>query len=72
MQAVFASGSYVSRTYTILSPRAGSSAPRSTRDASNLPAGFTAALSYTATDAILNLTAHPAVRAGLARSDSAA
>ena len=58
MQAAFASGSYVSRTYTILSAAGGLGGTTfNTLTTSNLPAGFTAALSYTATDAILNLTA---------------
>jgi autotransporter-associated beta strand protein len=58
VNAAFAAGSYVSRTYTILS--AAGALNGTTFNAlttSNLPAGFTANLSYTATDAILNLTA---------------
>ena len=66
VQAAFASGSYVSRTYTILSAAGGLSGTTfSSLTTSNLPAGFTASLSYTATDAILNLTA------SLARGPSA-
>ena len=58
VQAVFASGSYVSRTYTILSAAGGLNGTAfNTLTTSNLPAGFTATLSYTDTDAILNLTA---------------
>jgi autotransporter-associated beta strand protein len=56
VQAVFASGSYVTRTYTILSAASGRSGTFSSLTTSNLPAGFVASLSYTATDAILNLT----------------
>jgi autotransporter-associated beta strand protein len=58
VNAAFASGSYVSRTYTILSAAGGLNGTTfNTLTTSNLPAGFTASLSYTATDAILNLTA---------------
>ena len=58
VQAAFAAGSYVSRTYTILSAAGGLNGTTfNTLATSNLPAGFTASLSYTATDAILNLTA---------------
>jgi len=57
VQAAFESGSYVSRVYTILSAAGGRSGTFNTLTTTNLPAGFTASLSYTATDAILNLTA---------------
>ena len=58
VQAAFASGSYVSRTYTILSAAGGLNGTTfNALTTSNLPAGFTANLSYTAIDAILNLTA---------------
>jgi autotransporter-associated beta strand protein len=58
VQAAFASGSYATRTYTILSAAGGLGGTTfNTLTTSNLPAGFTASLSYTATDAILNLTA---------------
>ena len=58
VNAAFASGSYVSRTYTILSAAGGLNGTTfNTLTTSNLPAGFTATLSYTATDAILNPTA---------------
>ena len=57
VQAVFAPGSYIARTYTILSATGGSTGTFSNLTTSGLPAGFTASLSYTATDAILNLTA---------------
>ena len=56
--AAFAPGSYVTRSYTILSATGGLGG--STFDAlatSNLPAGFTARLDYTNSDVILNLTA---------------
>ena len=57
VQAVFASGSYATRSYTILSAAGGRSGTFSSLTTSNLPAGFTASLGYTATDATLNLTA---------------
>jgi hypothetical protein len=58
VEAAFASGSYAARTYTILSAAGGLNGTTfNTLTTSNLPAGFTANLSYTATDAILNLTA---------------
>jgi YVTN family beta-propeller protein/autotransporter-associated beta strand protein len=58
VQAAFAAGSYASRTYTIVSAAGGLGGTTfNTLTTTNLPAGFTASLSYTATDAILNLTA---------------
>jgi autotransporter-associated beta strand protein/T5SS/PEP-CTERM-associated repeat protein len=57
VNATFASGSYATRTYTILSAAGGLNGTFSGLTTSNLPAGFTASLGYTATDAILNLTA---------------
>jgi hypothetical protein len=57
VNATFASGSYATRTYTILSAAGGLNGAFGGLTTSNLPAGFTAALGYTATDVILNLTA---------------
>jgi autotransporter-associated beta strand protein len=58
VQAAFAAGSYATRAYTILSAAGGLGGTTfNTLTTSNLPAGFTASLSYTATDAILKLTA---------------
>ena len=58
VQAAFAASSYATRTYTIVSAAGGLGGTTfNTLTTSNLPAGFTASLSYTATDAILNLTA---------------
>jgi autotransporter-associated beta strand protein len=57
VQAVFGPGSYLTRTYTILSAAGGRSSTFGSLTTSGLPAGFTASLSYTATDAILNLIA---------------
>jgi autotransporter-associated beta strand protein len=55
--AMFSTGSYATRSYTIVSAAGGRSGTFSSLSTTNLPAGFTASLSYTATDAILNLTA---------------
>jgi autotransporter-associated beta strand protein len=58
VQAAFAASSYATRTYTIVSAAGGLGGTTfNTLTTSNLPVGFTASLSYTATDAILNLTA---------------
>ena len=57
VQAAFAAGSYVTRNYTILSAAGGRSGTFSALTTANLPAGFSASLSYTATDVTLNLTA---------------
>ena len=58
VQAAFASGSYVTRAYTILSAAGGLNGTTfNALTTSNLPANFTTSLSYTATDVILNLTA---------------
>jgi autotransporter-associated beta strand protein/T5SS/PEP-CTERM-associated repeat protein len=57
VQAVFASGRYAARNYTILSAAGGLSGAFSSLSTSNLPAGFTASLGYTATNVVLNLTA---------------
>ena len=57
VQAVFGPGSYIARTYTILSAAGGRSGTFGSLTTSGLPAGFAAAVSYTGTDAILNLTA---------------
>jgi outer membrane autotransporter protein len=57
VQAVFGPGSYIARTYTILSAAGGRSGTFGSLTTSGLPAGFAAALSYTGTDTILNLTA---------------
>jgi autotransporter-associated beta strand protein len=57
VQAAFAAGSYLMRTYTILSAAGGLNGTTfNTLTTSNLPVGFTAKLSYTPTDVILNLT----------------
>jgi outer membrane autotransporter protein len=58
VQAAFAAGSYATRIYTILTAAGGLGGTTfNALTTTNLPAGFTASLSYTATDAILNLTA---------------
>jgi outer membrane autotransporter protein len=56
MQAIFASGSYVAKQYTILHS-AGLNGTFGALSTTNLPANFTTNLSYTNTDALLNLTA---------------
>src|SRR5262249_49822787 len=56
--ATFAPGSYVSRSYTILSAAGGlNDTTFNALTTSNLPSGFTANLSYTDHDVILGLTA---------------
>ncbi|MGA7489575.1 MAG: autotransporter-associated beta strand repeat-containing protein [Xanthobacteraceae bacterium] len=56
--ATFTSGSYVTRTYTILSAAGGLNGTTfNALTTSNLPAGFSTSLSYTDHDVILNLTA---------------
>jgi autotransporter-associated beta strand protein len=57
VQATFAAGSYVPRTYTILSAAGGRSGTFGSLTTTGLPTGFTASLSYTGNDAILFLTA---------------
>src|SRR6516165_1635899 len=57
VQAAFAAGSFMTRNYTILSAAGGRSGTFSALSTTNLPAGFSASLSYTATDVTLNLTA---------------
>jgi outer membrane autotransporter protein len=58
VQAAFAAGSYVTRGYTIVSAAGGLNGTTfNALSTSNLPAGFTANLSYTANAALLNLTA---------------
>ena len=56
VQAQFQAGSYVARTYTILSATGGlGGSTFGTLATTNLPAGFIAGLSYTSNDVILNL-----------------
>lgn len=56
VQALFQPGSYVTRNYTILSAAGGLGGTAfAALTTSNLPAGFTARLSYTATDVVLGL-----------------
>src|SRR5262249_12092358 len=56
--AAFATGSYVTRNYTILTAAGGLNGTTfNALTTSNLPSGFTAALSYTANAVLLNLTA---------------
>ena len=55
VQAQFQPGSYLARTYTILSSASLGGTTFSNLTTSNLPSGFTASLGYTSTDVILNL-----------------
>jgi outer membrane autotransporter protein len=57
VRASFASGVYFTRSHTILTSASLGGTQFSALDTANLPAGFIASLSYTATDALLNLTA---------------
>jgi outer membrane autotransporter protein len=58
VQAAFASGTYASRTYTILRTAGGLAGTTfNALTTTNLPAGFTPSLSYSNTEVILNLTA---------------
>jgi autotransporter-associated beta strand protein len=56
VQAQFAAGSYVGRSYTILSSAGLAGTTFNNLSTANLPAGFSASLSYTPTDVLLNLT----------------
>jgi autotransporter-associated beta strand protein len=57
VQANFAPGSYLSRSYTILSAAGGRSGTFNALSTSGLPAGFQPTLRYTGTTAVLSLTA---------------
>ncbi|GLR83297.1 autotransporter domain-containing protein [Bradyrhizobium iriomotense] len=65
VNAVFANGSYVSKTYTILTADAGISGTFSSLVNTNLPANFRTTLSYDANDAYLNLVLDFAIPGGL-------
>lgn len=72
VQAVFANGSYINKTYTILSASggiSGSFAPTTVN--TNLPANFSTSLSYDANDAYLNLVLNFAIPGGLNRNQQA-
>jgi uncharacterized protein with beta-barrel porin domain len=67
--AAFASGSYATRTFTILSAAGGLGGTTFGRlTTGNLPAGFTANLSYTNSDVILILTATLGAFGGLSQN----
>ncbi len=57
VQAAFQTGSYVVNTYTLLSATGGRTGTFQSLTTTNLPANFSASLSYTSTDVRLNLTA---------------
>lgn len=65
VNAVFASGSYLARQYTILTAPGGVSGTFGSLNNSNLPAGFVDRLSYSGTSVVLNLTAVLGQSAGL-------
>jgi T5SS/PEP-CTERM-associated repeat protein len=56
--AIFAPGSYVERSYTILTATGGRTGTFDALLTSGLPTNFTASVSYTTNTAMLNLTAH--------------
>jgi autotransporter-associated beta strand protein len=58
VQAAFAPGSYVSRQYDILHSAGLGGTAFATFSTTNLPSNFTAKLSYTSTDVLLNLTSN--------------
>src|SRR5262249_29950057 len=66
VQAVFQPGSYSQRAYTIVSAGGGLNGTFGTLVTAGLPSGFLTTLSYTATDALLNLTANLAGAGGAA------
>jgi autotransporter-associated beta strand protein len=55
--AAFSPGSYVARSYTILTALGGRNGTFGALTTSGLPSGFAASLGYTGSDAIVNLTA---------------
>jgi autotransporter-associated beta strand protein/YVTN family beta-propeller protein len=57
VNAAFAAGNYMARSYTILSANDGRTGTFGALATTNLPSGFSASLSYTATEVLLNLTA---------------
>jgi uncharacterized protein with beta-barrel porin domain len=67
VQAVFAPGSYVAKSYTILHTTTanGLGGTTFTGVSGNVPAGFSESLSYTSTDVLLNLTAGLGAGGGL-------
>jgi hypothetical protein len=56
VNAIYANGSYISKTYTILTASGGVSGTFASLVNTNLPANFSASLSYDAKDVFLNLT----------------
>ncbi len=65
VNALFASGSYVSKTYTILTAAGGVSGTFGSLVDANLPANFHTSLSYDANNAYLNLALNFAIPGGL-------
>ncbi len=71
VNAVFASGSYISKTYTILTAAGGISSTFASLVNTNLPTNFHTTLSYDADNAYLNLVLNFAVPNGLNRNQQA-
>jgi autotransporter-associated beta strand protein len=65
VQAVFAPGSYLARSYDILHAAGGLGGTTFSGVSGNVPAGFTQSLSYSATDVFLNLKAGLGTSSGL-------
>jgi len=72
VQAVFQPGGYSQRAYTIVSAGGGLNGTFGTLVTAGLPSGFLTTLSYTATDALLNLTANLAGAGGAAAAAAGA
>jgi uncharacterized protein with beta-barrel porin domain len=72
VQAVFQPGSYSQRAYTIVSAGGGLNGTFGTLVTAGIPSGFMTTLSYTATDALLNLTANLAGAGGAAAAAAGA
>ena len=66
--ALFTGGTYITRSYTILSAAGGRSGTFGGLASVNLPSGFAANLSYTSTDVLLNLAAILGQGAGLSQN----
>ncbi|MBC9876164.1 autotransporter domain-containing protein [Bradyrhizobium sp. INPA01-394B] len=71
VNAMFANGSYVSKTYTILTASGGVSGSFGRVVNTNLPANFSTSLSYDANDAYLNLGLAFGIPGGLNRNQQA-
>jgi autotransporter-associated beta strand protein len=70
VNAIFSSGSYVGRSYTILSSAGGISGQFNALNTTGLGSGFQTSLSYTSTEVLLNLYAALGLGAGLNTNQS--